>query len=146
MNTFWNVKSHKTLLLGAITARKDNSIKSPCVAEEFEQYIFLCNHSTKAEVHGTAWLEKKICMHVCTCMCTHKCIYDHTQAKHTLTLMQKIFKYPKCIIFTLHANLSVRMFEHIDHGCQRVVTTSFKYHFFAGNVQHISSSALSLEW
>lgn len=62
-------------------------------------------HSAMAEVHGTAWLEKKICL--CVPTNAYMIIHKTYTCSHTYN---KMFKYSKCIIFTLHANLSVQVF------------------------------------
>lgn len=94
-------KSHKTLILGTITAREDNSIKSPCVAEAVQRKLCsMASFVIRAEVHRTPCLERKICM--CVCVCVHKCIYNrqYTRDTHTHTPAKKYSSTQS--VFSLH--------------------------------------------
>lgn len=131
-------KSHKTLTLSMITARKGSSTESPPDAgagrREFKQQARAPLYSGLTFHRGWWHRTKRLGKEIRVCVCTSVYIIVHERYTHSHKCTN-ISKYPKFIIFILYANLTVWMFWHVTHRGDRVVITSFKYHPFIGNVQ-----------
>lgn len=86
MNTIWNIKT-SLRKLSTITARKDNSTESPYVAEAAQRKLRSSSAAFVIMAYILPWLRFMVRKEN-MCMCTNKCIFDHTQEIHTLTYIQ----------------------------------------------------------